>query len=249
MNFSGISSMSLLGKALRIPLKLLPANARVTILQGPLRGKRWISGSSVNGCWLGSYELEKQKAFSAAVKRGFIVYDLGANVGFYSLLASHLVGKEGKVFSFEPVPRNLKFLRSHLNMNEVTNCFVWDAAVGISEGTVNFDLGPSPSQGHLTTESNGALIVRLVTLDGLVASGELPPPDLIKCDIEGAEYDALMGASGILARYRPTIFLATHGAEVHQQCCRLLTELRYTLSSLDGLPLDRTSEVLAIADR
>jgi hypothetical protein len=90
------------------------------------------------------------------------------------------------------------------------------------------------------------MTVRTVTLDGLVASGKLPPPDLIKCDIEGAEYDALIGASGILEKYGPTIFLATHGLEAHRRCCGLLADLHYCLTSLNELPLDRSSELLAI---
>lgn len=118
-------------------------------------------------------------------------------------------------------------------------------AIGNFEGTASFDLGPHPTQGHLTDGLKGALTVRIVTLDGLVLAGELPPPDLIKCDIEGAEYDALMGASGILDKYGPTVFLATHGAEVHRRCCSLLADLQYSLTSLDELPVDRTGELLA----
>jgi FkbM family methyltransferase len=246
MNFSGISSKTMLGKILRSPLRIIPSNACIPILQGPLRGKQWIAGSGILSCWLGNYEYEKQKAFAAAVQRGFTVYDIGANVGFYSLLASVLVGPEGKVFCFEPVPRNLEFLRRHLELNKLSNCTVWDAAVGSYEGTSSFDLGPNRAQGHLTTGLRGALTVRTVTLDGLVASGKLPPPDLIKCDIEGAEYDALMGASDILAKYGPLIFLSTHGVDVHRRCCRLLKDYRYSLKSLDGLALDRTYELLAI---
>lgn len=101
---------------------------------------------------------------------------------------------------------------------------------------------------HLAAESEGAFSVRTVALDDLVTSGKLPAPDVIKCDIEGGEYDALVGASETLANYGPTIFLATHGLEVHQKCCDLLVGLRYHLSSLDELPLDRTSEVLAIRE-
>ena len=100
MNFSGVSNKSIVGKALRFPLRLIPCGAQMTILQGPLRGKRWIAGSSDHGCWLGSYEYPKQRAFSAAISHGDVVYDLGANVGFYSLLASVLVGTKGQVFSF-----------------------------------------------------------------------------------------------------------------------------------------------------
>ena len=206
MNLSGISDRTIIGRALRLPLRLIPPAAQMTILQGPLRGKKWIAGSSNHGCWLGSYEYAKQKAFVAAIKNGYSVYDLGANVGFYSLLASVLVGPEGKVFSFEPAPRNLKLLRTHLELNHVTNCDVWDVAVGRCAGMGEFDPGPNPSVGRLSTASHNTFTVGIVALDNLVTSGHLPEPNLIKCDIEGGEYDALMGATEVLSRYRPTIF-------------------------------------------
>jgi len=247
MNFSGVSDRNVFGRALRLPLRLIPSNAQMPILQGPLRGKRWIAGSGNHGCWLGSYEYLKQKAFSAALRRGYSVYDLGANVGFYSLLAGVLVGPEGRVFSFEPVPRNLQFLRRHLELNKLTNCSVWEVAVAGASGTAKFGPGPNASMGHLTTESDATAIrVRTVALDHLVAIGKLPPPNLIKCDIEGGEYDALLGASATLAKYGPTIFLATHGSEVHQRCCSFLADCGYRLTSLDGIPLDQTSEILAV---
>jgi len=247
MRLSDISDRTLIGQALRLPLRLIPKEAQVRIVRGPLRGKRWIAGSSNHGCWLGSYEHAKQRAFATAIRRGDTVYDLGANVGFYSLLASAFVGSEGRVFSFEPVPRNLSFLRRHLELNQVTNCSVFDVAISSSDGQANFDIGPNPCRGHLTTERQTALTVLTVTLDSLVGSGKLPPPNVMKCDIEGGEYDALTGARDTLAKYLPNIFLATHGPEVHVQCCKLLTSLGYKLTPLDDLPLNASSEILAAA--
>ncbi len=70
-------------------------------------------------------------------------------------------------------------------------------------------------------------------------SGHLPPPDVIKCDVEGGEYDALAGAVKILTMHRPTIVLATHGPEVHEQCCDLLTTHRYRMTQLEYYGADR----------
>lgn len=114
MNLSGISSASVVGKLLRLPLVLLPGNLQMPIMQGRLKGKKWIVGSSNHGCWLGSYEYRKRILFEKMVPHGSIVYDLGGHVGFYSLLASVLVGPTGHVFVFEPFPANLAYLRKHL---------------------------------------------------------------------------------------------------------------------------------------
>lgn len=223
----------------------------VPILQGPLRGMRWIAGSSNHGCWLGSYEFSKQHRFAAAVKPGDVVWDLGANVGFYTLLASVLTGSDGRVFSFEPAPRNLAFLRKHLDRNHVANCAVFELAVGSSDGTAKFELGVNNLIGHLATDANpptgrtGSITVRVAALDRMVDSGHLLPPDVIKCDVEGGEADALEGAGRTLAAHRPTIFLATHGPSVHARCCSLLAGLGYELAPLDGPQLADCREILA----
>ena len=179
LNFSIVPDKSLVGRALRLPLRLVPASARMVILQGPLRGKRWIAGSCEHGCWLGSYEYRKQRRFAAEVRRGDVIYDLGAHVGFYSLLASALTGPEGRVFSFEPLSTNLAVLRQHLNLNGINNCTVLDVAVKQPGGVADFTAGPTSTMGRLTGASKSGISVRTVVLDDLVSRGELPLPE---CD-------------------------------------------------------------------
>ena len=68
INISKSNFKSPLGKFLRMPLKLIPANMVLPILQGKLKGKKWIKGSSINGCWLGTYEFDKQRMFEKYIK-------------------------------------------------------------------------------------------------------------------------------------------------------------------------------------
>jgi FkbM family methyltransferase len=236
---------SLLGKALRLPLRLIPGDMQMRILKGPLRGKRWIAGSGTHGCWVGTYEHAEQRAFFAAIRDGDVVYDLGANVGLYTLSASLAVGPQGRVFSFEPSPRNLKFLRRHIALNGAENCFVYEAAVSDTSGTASFDLGTHPFMGRIADDRNNSIVVRTVTLDELVDSGEIPPPNVIKCDIEGNEFKALMGASRVLSAAAPFIFLSVHSPRLHEDCCKLLTGLGYVLSSLTESPLELSYDILA----
>jgi FkbM family methyltransferase len=243
VNFSGISRQSLIGQLLRLPLALIPPSARVPILQGALRGRWWIAGSSNHGCWLGSYEYDKQQRLSAQVQPGMVVYDIGAHVGFYTLLAAQLVGPGGRVFAFEPLPRNLTYLRQHIDLNHFGNVTVFDAAVGQAAGVGQFSVHAASSMGSLTAD--GTLTVPIVSLDELSAQGRLIPPQILKIDVEGAEADVLRGAQALLQTHHPTIFLATHGADVHRQCLTLLRELGYTVESLDDRPVDATDEVLA----
>ena len=159
------------------------------ILQGPLRGKKWIVGSSNHGCWLGSYEHDKQIKFQNALGPGQVVYDIGAHVGFYTLLASLGVGAIGRVYSFEPLPRNLLYLRKHIELNHAENCEVIDAAVADSDGSTRFDSARPASMGWLS--ENGNLEVRVVSIDSLAENKQVLPPDIMKIDVEGAEFPVL----------------------------------------------------------
>jgi FkbM family methyltransferase len=243
MNFTGISDKSLLGKILRLPLRLLPRETTIPILQGVLRGKKWIVGSGNHGYWLGSYEFEKRRLFERTVRPGSVVFDLGGNVGYYALMASVLVGPAGRVFSFEPLPRNLHYLREHLRINRIGNVTVVDAAVSDRSGTARFGESASTSKGRI--DPQGALTVRTAALDDLIRSGELPRPDLLKIDIEGGEFLALTGAEKTIAAAHPVIFLSTHGSGVHARCCHFLQSHGYLLQPVDGKSIGRSRDILA----
>jgi FkbM family methyltransferase len=213
------------------------------ILQGRLRGKKWIVNAGVHSYWLGSYEYEKRRAFEAAVTPGSVVFDIGAHAGFYTLLASELVGDAGKVVAFEPLPRNLAFLRSHLELNAVSNVEVIAAAVSDLDGFAGFQEGPDSSTGFISL--SGAGQVAAVSLDALVEQGGIPSPDFLKIDVEGAEMLVLRGSRRILEEGKPTLFLATHGKDIHFRCCDFLQSLGYVLEPIVGESIDATDEVLA----
>jgi FkbM family methyltransferase len=243
MNWTSISNTSFIGRLLRLPLRLIPRQTVVPILQGPLRGKKWIVGSGNHGYWLGSYELGKRALLIRAVPPGGVVYDLGANVGYYTLLSAVLAGPLGRVFAFEPLPRNLEFLRRHLSLNRIDNATVIEAAVADRSGTVRFEEDASTSKGRIAAQ--GTLEVRSVALDELVARERMPRPDLLKIDIEGGEFLALQGARRILTESHPVIFLSTHSGKVHKECLAFLESLGYRIVPIDRRPLDRSRDVLA----
>jgi FkbM family methyltransferase len=244
MNFSALSTGTLAGRLLRLPLRLIRPNMRLPILQGPLKGKRWVVGSGAHGYWLGSFELNKRLAFQRAVSLGAIVFDVGANVGYYTLLASILVGETGKVLAFEPLPRNLRYLEEHLTLNRITNLEVFAAAVSVDCGRARFEEGLNSSMGALGDA--GALEVDTVAIDDLISSGRASPSAVIKIDVEGGEMRVLMGGRKTLESARPILFLATHLADLHRDCCEYLRALGYLLFSLDHRSVETTDEVIAI---
>lgn len=117
MNFSALPRGTLTGRIARWPLSLIPGQTVLPVLQGPVRGARWIVGSSTHGCWLGSYEQEKVRIVRASLRAGVVFFDVGAQAGYYSILAARYTMPGGRVYAFEPLPRNLAFLRRHRDLN------------------------------------------------------------------------------------------------------------------------------------
>ena len=226
--------MVTIGEVLRLPLRLVPAGRVLPILSGSLCGWRWVTGTSPHGCWLGTYERHTQALFRKHVKPGAIVYDVGANAGFFTLLASRLTGETGRVFAFEPLPRNLELLREHVRLNHATNVTVMPLAVGAGTSSARFLIGENPSQGGLSLSASetpyyGEIEVAMDSLDHIVESGTVPRPDFIKMDIEGGEDNALAGATEVLRSPRLTLLLSTHGWEHQRHCWSLLSRAGFDL--------------------
>ena len=186
------------GRLVRLPAKLLPKSTVMHIRHGPARGMKWISGSAVHGCWLGTYELEKQKLLERIVQPGMTVYDIGAQAGFYTFLCSKLVGDTGRVIAFEPSISEARYLLEHVRINQLANVSIVQAAVGASTSLSGFSSDRAICQNRLTAE-NDKLLVPVISLDSVT----LPPPDVIKMDIEGGESDALKGARTLLVKHKP----------------------------------------------
>ena len=234
---SAAPSSSPIKRLLRAPLNFIPPGLKVTVVRGPLQGKRWIVGSSTHACWYGTYEPEESKLMKQRLQPGDVFFDIGAQAGYHSVYASSLVGPLGRVFAFEPAPANLANIKQHFLMNHLTNTFVIDAAVSDTNGISYFDCADSAVAGHLS--ATGTLAVRTISLDQEIDSGALPDPDYIKIDAEGAELKILEGARKMLERRHPTISLETHQwfpqlSSIRQDCKRFLVELGYELSEPDA---------------
>jgi FkbM family methyltransferase len=229
INFSAVPPQSLTGRLVRYPFKLIPPDLALPVLQGPLRGQKWIVGSHLHGCWLGSYEWKMQRRIVREVRPGSVFFDVGANVGFYSLLGSLRVGalraEAGRVYAFEPLPANISFLHHHLELNRIRNVEVLEVAISDQPGSMTFASETTRAMGKL--DAGGGLTVQVATLDQLIAEGRAAPPECIKMDIEGGEFRALLGAAECFRKFRPRLFLATHGKAVHDDCCRLLRSWDY----------------------
>jgi FkbM family methyltransferase len=224
-----ISARTLLSKILRLPLSLIPSGVEVRILRGPLRGKKWVKSSGPNAYWVGTYEVARLREFADALKPGDVVYDVGANVGIYTLHASFRVGASGWVYAFEPLARNLRYLGQHITLNNLQNCTIIESAICNQEGTLAFSAARwEASMAHLSLD--GEISVPSTSLDICVyGEKQLRPPNVIKIDVEGAEFDVLKGATRAITEFHPTIFLEIHGTELHRDCRGFLLSKGYAV--------------------
>ena len=172
------------------------------------------------------------------LKQGDVFLDIGANVGYYTVLASRVVGPSGAVIAVEPALRNLCFLATHIRLNGAGNVRVVPAACSDTAAVRLFSPGADPARGHLATTvegTAGAAIVAAITVDALLARAEVIP-HVIKIDVEGGELDVLRGAHATLAASRPVILLATHSAKLRTDCLAHLAGYGYRATALDGSP-------------
>lgn len=249
---SDLHPESMLGALVRLPLRLIPRSHVITVKGGLNKGARWIVGSNTHGCWLGTYESEKQNLVSKLVRRGMVVWDVGANAGFYTLAFARLVGDAGRVYAFEPFAENTNNLLKHVRLNRLSNATVIQAALGANTGLVGFCVAHSNSMGHISEQENSYLVPSS-TVDEFLARHPEACPDLLKIDIEGAEAGLLSGAAQFLRQSAPEIILALHGQDQSRKCTELLTSLGYSLYYLDGSAVNeaplRSDEIYARKER
>ncbi len=164
------------------------------------------------------------------------VYDIRAQAGFYTLCFSRMVGEKGPVFAFEPFADNVRYLLAHVRMNGLDNVFIVQAAVAECSGVRGFTSDQGACENALADEDATPRVPTL-SLDSL----SLPPPHLVKMDIEGGESEALRGAHRILSEDRPVILVALHGAEHSKFCPPILESLGYRVFCLSNQPVEHAA--------
>ena len=228
-------------RIVRAPFRLFPTDVVVRVPFGPMRGLRWMPASMPHGAWLGTLERTQLDAFIACARPGMTLWDVGANVGLYAIPSGRAVGPHGRVFAFEPIVRNVEYLRRHIELNGLTSVTVVESAVADITGRLTMEPGDSASEARLATD--GPWSVPAVALDDWRATTSTPAPALVKIDVEGAEDRVLLGTIRTLEVSRPILFISLHGERQRLACREILLALDYELASL--LPdrhVDVTSE-------
>jgi FkbM family methyltransferase len=217
------------------------------------RGLAFNAGGSTAGALLGTREIDLQRAFGLFVARGMTVYDVGANVGFYSIIAAHLAGPAGRVVAFDPLRQNAEMIEHNARLNHFTHISVHEIALGNDDGKAEFLVSKNPSWGRLKIAGRPAGVIAeemvpVRCIDSLARDG-LSTADVMKIDVEGAEAEVLQGARQTLRSTRPILFIDLHGT--NEKVATLLRELDYDARACGkgSTPIERCdwdSQVIAI---
>jgi len=188
----------------------------------------WLSEDDLPGQTLyfsGAYKDEEaeRRFVEQYLRTGMTVLDIGAHHGFYTLLASRIVGGKGRVIAFEPSPRDFARLRLHLLLNFCRNVRVEATALAGENGSARFyvvEKGDTGRNGlrraEVYAESVREVTVRKMRLDEYLDQGGIKGADFIKLDAEGAELSILQGAERLLERApRPAIL-----CELRESCTK-----------------------------
>ena len=168
----------------------------------------------------GNHQLEKY--LSTHLTRNAVCLDIGANIGLTTVLMANFAS-DGKVYSFEPSPINLKYLKMNIIQNKFNNIQVIESAVGSECGFVNFIM-PSQAGANSTVARNVPLDVTfskvpVITIDNWVKSLNLNQIDLIKIDVEGFEPNVLIGAAKTITQLKPKLYMEFNSITTIFEAC------------------------------
>jgi FkbM family methyltransferase len=226
---------------------------QVKIAAGDLAGYTILLDMQIDkDYWLGTYEPELQAALHALIQPGAVIFDVGANIGYVSLLLAKAAGENGHVYAFEALPENVDLWHKNMALNGMeTRLSLFAGAVTQSAGPVRFLVHTSGGMGKAAGSAGRAdkyqsvLTIPGISLDEFVYEQGNPPPQVVKMDIEGGEVLALPGMRRILAEARPLMLMELHGPESSRVAWETLTTAGYKIRWMRrGYPVVASLEAL-----
>jgi FkbM family methyltransferase len=181
----------------------------------------------------GFYETAMLANLMPHLRAGDVMYDVGAHIGYVSLVAARIVGPSGRVFAFEADPENAARIAGHAEMNALPQVELIPAAVWSECRTLSFHRASASSSRNTGAiadsedgdSSNGNIAVEAVTLDRFAKDHR--PPAVVKIDVEGAEVEVLKGAEEVFRTSKPTLVCEVHHSRAAQGVAAWLTTMGY----------------------
>lgn len=201
------------------------------------------------------YEEEEKQFLRRTLGPGMTVFDIGANVGWHTILTSQAVGPTGKVHAFEPIPDTFHNLQLNVTLNKLTQVLPQCLALSHEPGMLSFHIFPEgydiynsmgARERHEGVQAARQVLVPTTTLDDYCRERNLPCVDFLKIDVEGAEEFVLRGGQQVLQESPNPVILIELFEPSARQCgssvggaMELLQDLGFSPHSLnpDGIPV------------
>ena len=215
------------------------------ILLGPLKGA-YLFMALRTGLkkYLGVYEKDQTDFMCKLVKKDYCCFDLGSHIGYFTMLFAKLAGENGKVFSFEPIKEGYEFQNKSIQKNNFKNVKVFNFAVGDKEVEQKAYVFSDSGMAHFDKsilgleEDHQSDVFQIKTLDSVPEVVELSGLDFMKIDIEGYEYNALLGGINTIKKHKPEMFIEIHSPENYKGIYNLLKEIGYKFFDLENNEVD-----------
>ena len=218
------------------------------VIKGPAEGI-WLKLDLINrkesSYLLGKYDLFILEILDKLIEPGWIIWDCGTYLGFYTCYFAKAVGKAGHVYGFEPDPNNYDRTKNNLHKNNLENHTLFNYAIGSSKENISFILSQN-SNSHLEgayidkleeyklnrEEVDTQISVRSYSLDELFYCEKLTPPNLIKIDIEGAEVEAFNETVKLQGDIKPIFLVELHNNECFRAAWEFANKSDYVIYNL-----------------
>jgi len=189
-------------EALIEPRVPVPAGRQPIDFPSGMRLELDLESTYERGFYFRNCEADTCATIEALLRPGMRFVDCGANIGFYSIVAASRVGAAGEVSAFEPTPSSFARVERNIALNRLGNAKAFPFALGAADGSAEvYQFDPRFHGLNTLAKSNGATAIascRVRALDSLLDEGLVPPPHVMKIDVEGSEWNVLRGAERLL---------------------------------------------------
>ena len=204
----------------------------MAIQEGPLRGIKLAASQHTSHAHInGTYEREVQEAIDSMVRPGDVCYDLGASIGYMTLLMAR---KAKHVYSFEPAPHAIAEMRRHIAANSLQNVTIVPSPVSDAVRDVRFCITDGAYGSAINATETRWPVLQLTTTTLNLFVKDHPVPDFLKMDVEGEEGNVLEAAGDMLAQRKTSICCEVHNLAAARSVFKTLEKYGYRITLLDG---------------